>query len=71
MTFEAGQRIRDRLKVTRPGDESDLGTVTEVDGDLVTVEMDTGPNRVQKHLIDQAEQVFEVVPSEEKERRNG
>ena len=62
MTFKAGDRVRDKFKEPKPGDESNEGVVKSVDEDgTITVEWETGWKQENSYTVEQADGLLEKV----------
>ena len=61
MEFTKGDRVRDKFKRPRPGDDSTEGTVTEVTATHVCVTWDTGIDRTRTLTLEHAARLLEKV----------
>ena len=57
--MKAGDRVRDKFKSPRPGDDSAFGVVVKVGRDTVTIQMDTGLPAERARIIPKKQ--FDVI----------
>lgn len=59
--MQVGDRVRDKFKTPKPGDDSSCGQIIEVDAEmkLVRIQMDTGFPPVRLVTFDQFDMLFE------------
>jgi hypothetical protein len=58
--FTQSCRVKDKMKVPKPGDDIVFGTLTQLDAEEFTILMDDG--KIRSGPIAQLDALFEVVP---------